>query len=157
MNKQRGFTLLELLIAILVIAAMSSGLYTVVLSVRKGGGRADRRFMAGAAARSLHDALRNYVSADPTTDMGPNKNRSGAQTWNIHTPGLIADSMGDVYALAPGPPAHQLTGFLETVAPPWFKDPPYNATIKYLVTPSANPALLGPEVSVDVDWDEPKP
>lgn len=139
-------------------AIMLSAMFSIALSAKRSGGKAERQLIATHAAKSLLGTLKNYVSADTSTALGPNKLNAGPDTWSINTPAAvppIVDSLGNVWALQPG--CHTLTGYLDGFEPGWFISPPYTATIAYCVTTPIDDLLAGrtPNIQVTLDWNEP--
>lgn len=167
MKGRGGFTLIEVVVSVLLTAVMVSAVFTVALSVKTGGGKADRKLLAGQAERALSATLKGYVTSDNTATntviAGPNAcartgcGTPGPTSWNIHTPGVQTDSLGDVYALTAAPVGseHVLTCVAAPGAdaacfvPKVLRDPPFNGTIKYSVVGSP------PQVIVTVNWTEP--
>ncbi len=155
--KARGYTLVEVVVAMLLIAVMVSSVISVALSAKQGGGKTERRLIAARASKHLTAMLKTYV-ADPSiavttataASWGPG---TGTNKWSLDD-GTINDNdingspCVDCYALAPG--THTVLGIL----PSWFEAAPYGARIKYYVN---NPlsAGQGTPVSVTVDWTEP--
>lgn len=153
----RGYTLVEVVVAMLLMAIMVSSVLSLALSSRQAGGKSDRRMEAARVSRELTGLLKNYVTGDPTTNLiaGPNANNP-VNSWslddNTRVP-PISDSCTcggpNVYALAPG--THTITGFL----PGWFAATPYNATLKYYVGSETIDGSPAPQINVTVDWVEP--
>lgn len=156
-----GYTLIEVLVAVLLTALMASSVMSVALSSKMTGGRSDRKLIANELSRQLTSTLKSYVSADQSQTLIPGPGSVGS--WSINgasygTSGTsITDSQGGAFALAAG--SHTLTGFL----PPWFSGAPYNATAAYFVCYLALPAgtctgvttTTPPWVSVTISWTEP--
>jgi len=135
----------------LLTAVMVSSIFSIALSVRRGGAKSERRLVAAEATRQLTATLKTYVTGDPATTLLPGPG-SGPNPWSLDSPTVNDTSCAGCYALSPG--SHVLTGFL----PPWFEGPPYNAMITYYVAyPQAYQVAKGtvPWVNVSVDWSEP--
>lgn len=169
-RRSAGYTLVEVIVAMLVASIMVTAVFSVALSAKAGTGKSDRNLIATQAARQLTSLLRAYVTGcgcnpatgscsdsgipkDCTLLRGPNTTRVGAATWYLNSPAAsppIIDSRGDVYALAEG--VHSVTGLL----PGWFESAPYFARVDYAVTTlqtvEGRPV---PEVDVTVHWTEP--
>ncbi len=169
MRGRRGYTLMEVAIAMLLTAIMASAVFSIALSAKRGGARGLRRVIADEGARQLTERLKGFAApnigwTDPLTiSSGPNS-RNTASSWylteNVGSAPLILDSCGDsdpgaasCYALAEG--THTVTGIL----PDWFKDG-YGAKLKYYVDypqtigaggPTNSPV---PRISVSVTWNE---
>lgn len=149
--RQRGYTLVEIIISIMLTALMVSSVFSVALTSKTGGGKQERKLVAAEATRQLSARLKNFVK-DPTGNtsgiLGPG---SGADRWSLDDspvndcgPSCGAPSCTNCYALAPG--VHELQGFL----PVWFTNAPYNARISYDVI-SASPY----NVQISVNWTDP--
>ncbi|MBI5624901.1 MAG: hypothetical protein HY924_14085 [Elusimicrobia bacterium] len=177
MDGERGSTFIEVSIAMLLVAIVTSSVFSVAITARQGGGRAMRRLIADQAARQLTERLKGYVTGDDSQTAidwgfrGPSSGTTAAGNWTINgaaainDDGTITDSMGNVNALSVG--THTLTS---GVLPAWFSAPPYNASVRYVVRrmelfsggamdPTGGVANTEtrsiPEVDVYVDWDEP--
>jgi prepilin-type N-terminal cleavage/methylation domain-containing protein len=163
-----GYTLIEVVVAMLISCIMVTAMFSVALTSRQGSGKSDRHLIANQAARQVSSQLRAYVTGcncDPSTGAcstvnndctmmtGPNTTRAGVATWYFNSPGAsppVIDSQGDVWALKIGD--HSLTGVL----PSWFEGAPYNARVVYTVTvPASFGGRPQPQVYVHVDWTEP--
>jgi prepilin-type N-terminal cleavage/methylation domain-containing protein len=163
MKAHRGFTLIEVVAAMLVSCVMISAVFSVALSNKQTNARSDRRLVAAQAAQSLTLKLADYVTADasntPTTlALAP------GGLWSL--PG---DSLGNVYALcgtAAGT-AHVL-GAASPLVPTQISAAPFNGTLTYTVTWAAGcnvacPGFLSaipvvncqPKVDVKATWTEP--
>ncbi|MBI5883102.1 MAG: type II secretion system protein [Elusimicrobia bacterium] len=170
MDKERGSTFLEVTIAMMLVAVITSSVFSVAITARQGSGRSMRRLVANQVSRQLSEKLKGYVSGDTTQApidigfRGPSSGTSASTNWSIngakapndgYDAATITDSMGAANALALG--THTITGML----PIWFSGPPYNATMRYVVTqmhPFGAGGLSGaqiPRVEVYVDWTEP--
>lgn len=77
---RRGFTLVELIIATLMIGVIAGAMMSVTLTGRMSVGRVDRRVAAAAAVRGVSEALKAYVTADRTLAQGPGV---GADGWTL--------------------------------------------------------------------------
>ncbi|HVA66240.1 MAG TPA: prepilin-type N-terminal cleavage/methylation domain-containing protein [Elusimicrobiota bacterium] len=183
-TKNRGFTLVEVVIAMLLTAIIVTGVFSLALTIRAGNVHTDRKLIADQYARQLSSVLKSYVTADcsaSTVSMAP-KTAAGGHSWSltgVASPGgVISDSCGGCYALAPG--HHVLTNFLPSTAGaglPLAESSPYNGRICYDVNysgactpdatctntaagaPSCQSATAAgpPSVCIDVYWNEPTP
>lgn len=159
-----GYTLVEVVIAVLLTSIMVTSVFSVALTSKSGGGKSDRKLLASQAAKRMTSQLRNFVTGcdcDPTTGacsaasctiQGPT-NRGGVASWYLNDPANeVYDSRGDVWALASG--AHTITG--TGVLPQWFLNSPYFGSIQYTVDNSAmvNGRPMS-RVTLDVVWTEP--
>jgi type II secretory pathway pseudopilin PulG len=162
LRRRDGYTIIEVIVSIMLTAVMVSAVFSVALTTKTGGGKADRKLLAGQAERSLTAALRSYVTADTanTAIPGPNAaantgGATGAAGWSIHTAAVQTDSMGvGTYALAvgthilacPAAAGADAACFLAKA----LRNPPFNGTIQYVVA-----AGSPPQVTVTVNWTEP--
>ncbi|MFI5347298.1 MAG: type II secretion system protein J [Elusimicrobiota bacterium] len=165
-----GYTLVEVIVAMLISCVMVTAMFTVVLTTKQSTGKSDRHLIAAQAARQITSQLRSYTTGCGcsmatnglcsntnfacTFMTGPNTCRAGVATWYIGCPTAlpvpIVDSRGDVYALSAG--LHIITGLL----PAWFEAAPYSATVQYNVTIISPPSVPSyPQVDVNVLWTEP--
>jgi type II secretory pathway pseudopilin PulG len=180
MGKRDGYTLVEVIISILLTSVLVSAVFSVALTAKSGGGKADRKLLGAQSVAAMTDALKGYVTGDSNNTMvnGPNFHYRGnhtVNTWHIHNPGIQEDhsctivgppytaaptigGIQDVYALSTG--AHCLVCVASSAGgadsacflPKLLRDPPYNGSIFYKVTAGANGA---PQVDAGVYWTEP--
>ena len=159
-----GYTLVEVVIAVLLTSIMVTSVFSVALTSKQGGGKMDRRLIASQAGKQVSGSLRNFVtgcscnattgacSAVSCTIQGPTP-RGGVASWYLNDPANnVNDSRGDVWALAAG--LHTITG--TGVLPAWFLAAPYNANVQYTVDNSV--VVNGrpvPQVTLNVVWTEP--
>ncbi|MDE2038519.1 MAG: type II secretion system protein [Elusimicrobia bacterium] len=173
----RGYTLVEVVVSILLTAVMVSAIFSVALSSRQGGGKAERKMLANGAAQALSDALKGYVSGDYSGAAsafginGPSPG-SGAATWYISTanqvdhncsgPASAADSSTTIYGPAPryalAAGCHALVcqagaAQSECFMPAKLRASPYNGYIYYTVSYPAGSSA--PLVQVFTYWSEP--
>ncbi|MFI5344809.1 MAG: prepilin-type N-terminal cleavage/methylation domain-containing protein [Elusimicrobiota bacterium] len=141
MRHERGSSLVEVVISILLLALMATPIMSVALSGHMAAGRADRRVAAAAAVRRVSEHLKAYVTADRTVARGPGDGEDG---WHLPGDGSVARG-----ALDPG--HHELDPGL------WLPSTlkPYSGTISYDVTRRMTPSGLEPDVSFSVSWNEP--
>lgn len=153
----RGYTLIEVVVAMLLMALMVSSVLSIALSSRQSGGKSQRRAEAARITRELTGLLKNYVTGDPTTSLisGPNANNP-VNSWSLDDETKMPPVFDNctcggpnVYALAPG--THTITGLL----PGWLAAAPYNATLKYYVGSEVIDDSSAPQINVTVDWVEP--
>lgn len=78
LKTSKGFSLIELTVAALLMAIMTASVFSVVLSSRLQKARADPRLNHNIYAQAVLDALRNYVAYDPA--KLPNNGRWAADT-----------------------------------------------------------------------------
>lgn len=140
MNK-KGFTLVEVLVGIVLVAVVVVSSMGVAVTSTGNAGRMDRRREAAQRVRALSDALRGYVTADPSLAAGPG---DGPDGWRL--PGDACACA----ALAAG--RHELDPgyWLGSLAAA-----PYGGTIAYTVTYDVAAAGAQPTVAFDVAWSEP--
>lgn len=170
-ERRAGYTLVEVVIATLLTAVMVTSVFSVALTSKQGGGKADRKLVAAQTAKRMTAGLKNFVtgcSCDATSGvcgadcglagfLGPTP-RAGVASWYLNDPtnanaqNRIIDSRGDVWALASG--VHNVTG--PGAIPAWFQAAPYNGYVTYSVDNSV--VVNGrpvPRVTLDVVWTEP--
>lgn len=151
-----GFSLVEVMVAILLTAIIVTSVFAVAVTAQKSSGVFDRKVITNYAASQLLDRLRNYVTASTSgagTDRGPNG--TGAQSWTL--PGDSCTGCGgspNCYALdADEACLHDVT----TMLPQTLRDPPYNMTMTYQVTDypdNCAPKDCKYEVDVNITWGE---
>lgn len=155
MKQRKGYTLVEVVIAILLTSVMVSAAFTIALTGKQSGPRLDRRMLATQAANSVAQKLRNYITSDVNNAQiaGPNGGAPGAASWQI----------GGIYALSEGGPRALPAAYL----PPEIASMP-GAQITYTVNwrpsaaacpmppgvPTALPGDCYPSIIVSVDWNE---
>jgi len=164
---QSGFTLVEVVIAMLVAAVVVTSVFSVSLTARKASAFSDRKIAANYAAKRLSDMLKNYVAADISTPgNGPNGN------WCL--PGTVCTgcaaapagcALTSCYALDMTSGctinATAATSGSTTLIPAAFTAAPYNMTMTYTVKDENGSTGLGslstarPTVSITVNWTEP--
>ncbi len=145
----RGTTLVEVLVAILLVAMVTLSVFSVTLTSKRLGGKAERKIAAANAAKRVLERLKNYISADPTAATA---SYAPGGDWGFRD-GSMQDSCYPRYALDPGCVPHDVSSFL----PAPLRLPPYNMRMIYTVTadfPPGDPNFR-PTVNVRVDWDEP--
>ena len=162
-----GFSLVEVVIAILLTAVIVTSVFSVALTSKTGNITAERRLKAAVGTRQVSSMLRTYVTGDQV-DSGMNLPGPGSppNTWSMTSPVTgIVDHFGTYpcggarndYALAPGD--HCLTGVLGT-----FEAAPYNARVWYRVDdmavgdPVLGPACpncMLPSVTITATWIDP--
>lgn len=182
MGRRDGYTLVEVIMSILLTSVLVSAVFSVALSAKSGGGKADRKLLGAQAVAAMTDALKGYVTGDSNNTMvnGPNFHYRGnhtVNTWHIHNPGIQEDhsctvvtspsygagaptvgGVQDVYALSTGD--HCLVCVASSAGgadsacflPKLLRDPPYNGSIFYTVSAGPNGA---PRVQAGVWWTEP--
>ncbi len=159
-----GYTLVEVVVALLISCIMVTAMFSVALTAKGGSGKSGRRIVANQASAQISSMLRGFVTgcgcnvntggcaADCALIPGPNTSNAGVATWYINGFGGITDDLsgGNVYALMAG--VHNL----RNVLPPWFEGPPYNGRVSYTVTVADT--VQGrpvPRVDVNITWVEP--
>ena len=139
-TRRGGQTLIEVVIASLLLAMMTVTIMAAALSGRKLTARTTRRLQAAAHARQAAEALKAFVVADQTIVSGPG---TGSNGW-----ALPGDASG-MSALQQG--THALSPAM------WLPDlaaPPYNGTISYDVTVRQTPQGPQPDVVFNVQWTD---
>ncbi len=156
--RQSGYTLVEVMVAMLLTSIMVTSVFSVALTVKTVGGKGERKIKAVAGARQVASLLKNYVTGETgavsTGAPGIAGPCAGAvNNWSMTCNGITDACPGGgsaCYALAPG--LHTLTGVL----PATFEAPPYNARVSYVVTVTAT--VNGrpvPSVSITTTWTDP--
>ncbi len=140
----QGFTLIEVVVAMLITAVMVSSVFSVSLHTRRNDVRADRKLLAAQATRQLTSTLEEYVTADHSSAQSVSFSPGGSWAWQAP----VTDSAGG-YALAAG--THTLTHYL----PSWFEAAPYNAHAVYYVQVNSMGGSNNLWVSAAVTWAEP--
>lgn len=171
-----GFSLVEVMVAMLIGAVMVTAVLGVSVTAKTGGAKSTRRQMADQGIAQLSAELKQYVTAcgckkssgdcslpagGCTLVTGPNSNNAGIATWYLNgaagAVGNISDSMGNVWALTCG--AHTIRGVV-----PALEAAPYNGSITYTVAgwPSAAACTASapgpndtPVITFSANWTEP--
>ncbi|MBI4061969.1 MAG: type II secretion system protein [Elusimicrobia bacterium] len=147
-SAQKGYTLIEVVVAMLLIGLMSALCMPAFLTGRMADGRAARRAAAADAVHRAAEELKAYVTADiGAGTRGPGTNCSGnANGWCL--PGDASGSWALDHNVA-----HNLTGA------PWAALlATWGGTLSYSVAvPDATKSSLvqQPTVTFNVAWSEP--
>ena len=151
-----GYTLVEVMVAMLLTSIMVTSVFSVALTVKTGGSKGERKIKAAAGARQIAAILKNYVTGETgaaSTVLIPGPCGAAVNNWSI-TCGTVVDSCpgggSTCYALAQG--THTLTGVLDAA----FEAAPYNARVTYFV--DATTLVNGrpvPAVSITTNWTDP--
>ncbi len=150
-----GYTLVEVMVAMLLTSVMVTSVFSVALTVKTGGSKGERKIKASSGAKQIAAVLKNYVTGDPLTLTIPGPG-TGPNSWSMdgnvgNGVGLIDDtSCTDCYALTTG--AHPLRNIL----PAEFEASPYFAQLTYTVT--VTDTVNGrpvPSVTITTTWTEP--
>jgi Tfp pilus assembly protein PilE len=155
-----GYTLVEVMVAMLLTSIMVTSVFSVALTVKTGGSKGERKIKAAAGARQIAAVLKNYVTAETGTAStgiaagtlaGP---CAGAtNNWSMSCNGVVdtcPDATTTCYALMQG--THTLTGVLGVT----FEGAPWNARVTYYV--NAATLVNGrpvPAVSITTTWTDP--
>ncbi len=143
-RQNKGFTLIEVVIGMLLIALMIGPLFSVALTARQSKTRVDKKQAAAIAGNRVLDRLKLYVTADPLASSGPGPNGS----WTLP---------GDSYTGAGGALG---VGVHDLSAADWLPQELKVAggKISYTVT-KMNVDKLGtvtqPSVTLTITWDQP--
>jgi Tfp pilus assembly protein PilW len=87
-----GFSLVEMIIAILLTAIIVLGTFSALLMTKQDTSGGDNRILASLAERQLLEKLKNYQTADVSVS-GPNLNDGTPRTWALpRTGGLDTDT-----------------------------------------------------------------
>ncbi|MBI3300195.1 MAG: hypothetical protein HYZ75_18665 [Elusimicrobia bacterium] len=142
----RGTTLVEVVIAILilsvVVAGFSSGLYAAIAGTKQG----DARQQASLSARQLQEELKNYVTADPTTAEGA----PGSPPWHLPGDACTGCAGGSACWALTEACTHDVSGRL----PEEYRTG-YLMTLRYRVDLVSSGGETLREVAIDVDWQSP--
>jgi|GEM_PF-3972574 len=166
MKVRQGYTLVEVVVAMLLSAVMITSVFTVALSNKHGGLMLDSKLAAGNAAQTVVKMLGNYVTADPTQTFvagptcvpGPNPPCTpGPASWSV-TGYYYTDSQGSAWALWPG--SHTITGSANN--PGGLLPTMPNGSVTYFVAWPAGcsmsfplPPSCTPSMNVTVNWPSP--
>ncbi|MBI4423360.1 MAG: type II secretion system protein [Elusimicrobia bacterium] len=152
-SSRPGFTLVELTVAVLILAIVSAGVLSAVLSSTVSAGRTESRWQASLAAERLRGALKRYVIAHQGGEPSDRDLESLARQLGC-APGRAADCVrlegdGCRWALQAGC-AHDATALLrETLG-----REPVTGRMSYTV---ADDPDGGKQVAIRVDWEGPVP
>lgn len=150
-----GYTLVEVMVAMLLTSIMVTSVFSVALTVKTGGNKGESKIKAAAGARMVAALLKNYVTAETgavSTTVIPGPCVGAANNWSISCNGIVDACPGgggsDCYALAPG--THTLTGVMGDfeLPPPAGK----NARVTYHVPVTAPGSP--PAVTITTTWTE---
>ncbi|MBI4056701.1 MAG: type II secretion system protein [Elusimicrobia bacterium] len=143
----RGYTLIEMVMALFITGIVVTAVFSVVLSARATTNKGGRREAAFFYTRQAMDRLKAYVTADPTA-AGP----GGVGVWTL--PG---DSCGGcTWALQTGD--HDLTSWLPPcgVGVPLCNGAPISAVLTYRVEAiDFGGGIFGSSVTFSMTWNEP--
>lgn len=154
-RRDAGYTLVEVMVAMLLTTIMVTSVFSVALTVKTGGNKGESKIKAAAGARMVAALLKNYVTGDPASAVIPGPG-TGANSWSMTGNGIV-DACGcpsctaNCYALAHG--THSLTGVMGD-----FEQPPplgKNARVSYFV--DANTLVGGrpvPAVTITTTWTD---
>jgi type II secretory pathway pseudopilin PulG len=144
---ESGYTLVEVVIAMLLTSVMVTSVFSVALTAKSGGGKGERSLMATQGAKQISNLLKNFVTGDTATTITypPGVAANG---WGLTGVNGITDTCPDAstncWALAPG--THTLAG----VFPAAFEAAPYSARVTYFVAGGSPPNVI-----VTATWTEP--
>lgn len=152
-----GYTLVEVMVAMLLTSIMVTSVFSVALTVKTGGNKGESKIKAAAGARMVAALLKNYVTAEPgtaSTTLIPGPCAGAVNNWSISCNGIVDACPGggsNCYALAQG--THTLTGVMGD-----FEQPPpvgKNARVSYFV--DATTLVNGrpvPVVTITTNWTD---
>ncbi len=179
--KETGSTLVEVLAAVLLAAVMTSAVFSVALGAKGESKITEEHNAASQCITQLTNELHSFVTGywsynmssfnangmpeicGPTSSPGCPTGSGNSTQWTWASSG-VNDSCSGCYALQGG--THQLTvgsnGLTSSgtpfCMPPWMWQPPYNATLSYVVTAppiSSGQQVGGPQVTVSINWSNP--
>lgn len=122
----------------LIMALISSGVFSVVLTAERTTYRADRRQGAVIWAQRLNDVLQNYsgIDVDPSAQGYTFFcNACGSSCASNGCPKLSGDTCGS-HVFSSG-----CTHNANALLPAWFKADPYKGRMCYTVNDTATPSL----------------
>ncbi len=152
-----GYTLVEVMVAMLLTSIMVTSVFSVALTVKTGGSKGESKIKAGAMARQVSAMLKSYVTAETGTASTsapniPGPGTGGVNNWSITGNGIVDNCPGggtSCYALAQG--THTLSG-----VNPTFEGAPWFGQVSYFVdaTATVNGRPV-PAVSITTTWTDP--
>lgn len=154
---EAGYTLVEVMVAMLLTSIMVTSVFSVALTVKTGGNKGEAKIKAAAGARMVAALLKNYVTAEDgtaSTTLIPGPCAGAPNNWSISCNGIVDACPGggsNCYALAQG--THTLTGVMGD-----FEQPPpvgKSARVSYFV--DATTLVNGrpvPVVTITTTWTE---
>lgn len=137
-DKAAGFTLVEVLIATLLLAVGVAGVFSVTLSARVQSKRHAGRDKINQYGRRLQEELKSYVTADPSNLQGAPGN-----SWRHPNDTCGQPALSDACT-------HDVTSML----PAELKSAPFNAKLTYQVSTVAKTGGLK-KVEITMTWDDP--
>ena len=153
-SAQGGYTLVEVMVAMLLTAIMVTSVFSVALTVKTGGNKGASKLRAAAMTRQVSAILKNYVTAETgaaSTATIPGPCAGAVNNWSMTCNG-ITDTCplggNDCYALAPG--THTLLG-----VNPVFEATPWFGQTKYHVQVNVVNGMPMPAVTITTTWTEP--
>jgi len=108
MKVRRGYTIVEVVVAMLISAVMITAIFSVALSSKRSGMMADSKMIASSSSQSVAKLLANYMTANWTQTVVPGPNTRGTNTWSLD--GLDYTDVGRAGAWALAPGSHIITG-----------------------------------------------
>ncbi len=138
-SSRAGFTLVEVVIATLLLAVGVAGVFSVTLSARQQSKRHAGRDKINQYGRQVQEELKSYVT-------GNINDTQGAPGGSWHHP---SDTCGE-WALSANC-IHDVTSML----PADLKAAPYNAKLSYTVTVENLGSLKTRRVDIKMKWDDP--
>ncbi|MFA6031068.1 MAG: type II secretion system protein [Elusimicrobiota bacterium] len=138
-GRPNGFTLIEILISVLLIAAVVTSIFPLLLTSKLQVVKSGRRGEALNYTRQAMETLKAFTTGDSSYPTGP----GGALPWTY--PG---EACGGCWALAPG--THNLTPTL----PASFTGAPVNGTISYTVSDFACGSRTCKQVQFSANWSD---
>lgn len=174
-----GATLIEVLAAVLLTAVMTSAVFSVALGAKGESKITEEHNSASQCLTQLTNELHSFVTGYWSYASGFNPNMpeicgpadplcqpgtygGGGPQWTWSSSG-VTDSCSGCYVLAPGKHILTLVNGLTSLGtpfcmPPWMWQPPYNASLYYIVTAPpivSGQQLGGPGVQVTINWSNP--
>lgn len=114
--RDAGYTLVEVMVAMLLTSIMVTSVFSVALTVKTGGNKGESKIKAAAGAKMVAALLKNYVTAESgaaSTTLIPGPCAGATNNWSMSCNGIVDSCPGggsSCYALAPG--THTLSGVM---------------------------------------------
>ena len=158
LNSRKGFTLVETLVAVLLIAIVVTSVFSLALTSKGASVKTGRREQALFYTRKAMEKLKAYVTGDQDfAAAGPNRARDQSKPWAMPEDACGGcGGAGQCWALDPNC-THDLTQLL----PQKLRDAPVTMTLGYVVTndPAGCVDRVGPtpcrkQVRFTVNWEQ---
>ncbi len=98
--KKKGFSLVEIMVALVILALLASGLFSVIVSGRYLVGRSRKRFQAIEIAKGEIERLKSFIRGDTNASVDANSTWTTLDT-TTYPPFSVR------YKVEPAPGAYQ--------------------------------------------------